>query len=184
MERLVKLGRNEVINEKEGEIIISDARYETVPIAGNKRVFEGNTLPIPLSLVFYLKYMELKVFSFILDEIRRTGHCLSTTEDIADAFGVRPDTAMVTVEKLKKMGVVYVRRKMPYVDKLIDFKMVQKIEQLASAYGYNKLSQVRKDLGVVPPIDIPSRLRMRINYQLRKEKELENIDPIELEEYK
>lgn len=179
MGRLVRLERDDVIMEKADEILVSYPHYEAVPVPDVKKVFEGIVVPLPLSLMLYLNYGEIKVFAIILNEIRSTGHCFLNNEDISKLIDITPQSAAQVVERLKRMGLVYVRKK----DKRIDFNVVQYVEKLADKYGIDKISRIRKEIKEISPIDAPERIKITLAKKAKMEEELANLDPIELEEY-
>lgn len=177
--KLVRLKEGQTIREKEDELIVSRNYYEIVPVHDCEKVYEGPTVPIPITLIRYLKNNEIKVFALIFDNIRRTGHCLLKGADMGKIIGISAVAVCVSLNHLIKMGLVYVKQVGHCKEKLIDFKMVAEIDRLCQGLEANAPVVLRRELKDIPPYDAGQRI-MEI---LRKKCVLHIPDPIEDEEY-
>ena len=147
-----------LIRERDGEVRLPVIKYRLVADVGSRRIYKGPTLPIPLSLLEYLNESELKVFSFILDRMRKTGHCVSMTETMANALGVTRATIQVALTALKNMGFVYYEPLHLKRDKLIDFDVVARLDDIVRDLKVGASAELKKRAGRINVNEIPQNM--------------------------
>lgn len=104
--------------------------YKVVAQPVLKTAFTGHVTAIPTVLIFYLNSIEFKVVATIIQETMETGMCILTAEQMATRLKSTKHTIYDTIYHLRKMGVIYQYKQGYKVVKVIDFKAVQKLNDL------------------------------------------------------
>ena len=179
--KIIELSDSQMVVEKSDEILITRTYYKICPTSEIAKVFSGHTIPLPTSLIFFLKETELKTFIVIFEEIRKTGHCLLHKNEIAEIINVSPITINGPLARLAKLGIIYYKEFCNRRREIaINFEAIQKIENMASGYMPNAPIYLRKAIGYMPILECDTG---RLTDILKTHCTKREYDPIESEEY-
>lgn len=104
--------------------------YKVVAQPILKTEFTGNVAPIPTVLIFYLSANELMVVATIIQETMENAICLLTKKQFCIRLKMKMRNLSDTLYHLRKMHILYERRNGWKVQRMIDYKSVQHLNDL------------------------------------------------------
>lgn len=133
------------------DIKIPNFNYEVIATAEEKTTFTGHVTIIPTVLIFYLHAHELKVAATIMQEIMENGQCLLTTKQFCVRLKISIPTLYATMKHLRRLHVITEQRNGWKIQRGIDFKAVQHLNDIVSIEDrgiYTRLRAKCKDKNI------------------------------------
>lgn len=139
--------QGELITEGPGEIVLPKVEYKKYGDIKQKTVYTGRVIPIPYVLIEYLSYMELKVFAFILDQIRTHTACYCSQKEIAKRLGFTEVAVSHAANKLVQMNIVTIIPKSRKRGKEINFDAIEYLTKLTENRAAGATHFLRQKIG-------------------------------------
>lgn len=140
--------QGELLTDRPGEIVLPKVEYKQYADIKQWTAYTGRVVPIPFVLIEYLSYMELKVFAFIIDQIRSHTGCYTSQKEIAKRLGFTEVAISHSVSNLVKMGFVSILPHTRKRGKTVNFDAIECLVKLTEDRKPGAAHFLREKIGL------------------------------------
>lgn len=166
-----------VIVEQDDSIVVPQIRYRRVGYVAGTDKFDGDVVPVPMVLIEYLKELELRVFSLIMNYQRKGKTCIMRYKTMAVIFGCTITSVANAIRSLRDMGLITLSANALRKDKSVNLQPIQFLSDLSKDLRPGALAALRRVAGMKDIMTLPKSLTDEIR------KRFDASDPVEFEEY-
>ncbi len=166
-----------LIVEEEDSITLPKIKYRKVGYIAGTEKFDGDVVPVPMVMIEYLKELELRVFSLILNYQRQGKSCIMRYKTMAVIFGCTLTSVANAIRALRDIGVINLEGVSSKKNKSVNLEAVQFLSDISKDLRPGALAMLRKLVGKKNVLELPKHIVEEVR------KRFDTSDPAEFEEY-
>lgn len=137
----------DLLKTKRQTLVAPKIQYHVMAVAEPEVVYNGEIIPIPKILLYYMRPAELMVYAVIAEETDNNGCCLLNCKEIATRLKASMETVYRALYTMRKAGFLKEtssglndRRK----ERIINYKAIQRLNDLVEGEDVGVYIRIRQ----------------------------------------